>query len=276
MSYGCQRKFEDGVIDTNKPGFSNSSLIKEKKSMPYKEYKPDPALSLYIDAYWEVTSEETKSFTERIMPDCCIDIIMNLGTDVVADDSGVIMKNEKAYLIGTMTRYKNTIREPDTRLIGIRFKPASFVHFYKYAPLQEINDKTIEFERSQIPSLNAVTKNFTDSLNHFFLRKLSPLRQSIFHIIEQVYKKRGQINVVELAKNNFMIVRQLERIFIQHMGISPKTFINFVRYQFAVQNIRENYPTHSLVDLSFDCGYYDHAHLANEIKKYSGLSPSHL
>jgi len=82
--------------------------------------------------------------------------------------------------------------------------------------------------------------------------------------------------VAELAKNNFIIVRQLERIFMQHVGIGPKAFINFVRYQFAIQNIRESYSAQSLVDISFDCGYYDHAHLANEIKKYCGVSPSQL
>jgi AraC-like DNA-binding protein len=243
--------------------------------MPYREFKPHPALSPYIDAFWEV-SEETNSFTERIMPDCCIDIIINLGTDVVADDSGFIMKNEQAYLIGTMTRFKNTVREPGTRLIGIRFKPAGFVHFFNQGPLQEFTDQTIEFEKTNTPPLHLITHDFTENLNHFFLKKLSPLRQSIFHILEQVYDRRGQINVVDLAKNNFMIVRQLERIFIQHIGISPKAFISFVRYQFAYQNIRANYPAQSLVDLSFDSGYYDHAHLANEIKKYSGVSPSQL
>jgi AraC-like DNA-binding protein len=244
--------------------------------MPYKQFKPDVALSPYIDAFWEVTSDESKSFTERIMPDCCIDIIINLGSDVPADGSGLMMKNERAYLIGTMTRYKDTIRKPGTRLIGIRFKPAGFVHFFKYGSLHEFTDKVAEFEKSHIPQFNLISKDFTGSLNYFFLKKLSPLRLSIFHILEQVYEKRGQINVVELAKNNFMIVRQLERIFIQHIGIPPKAFINFVRYQFAIQNIRENYPVQSLVDLSFDCGYYDHAHLANEIKKYSGVSPSQL
>jgi AraC-like DNA-binding protein len=244
--------------------------------MSYKQFKPDAALSPYIDAFWEVTSDESKSFTERIMPDCCIDIIINLGTDVVADHSGLIMKNERAYLIGTMTRFKDTIREPGTRLIGIRFKPAGFVHFFKYGPLPEFTDTMVEFEKSHIPPFHLFSHDFTRSLNHFFFKKLSPLRQSIFHILEQVYERKGQINVVELAKNNFMIIRQLERIFIRHMGIPPKAFINFVRYQFAIQNIRENYPAQSLVDLSFDCGYYDHAHLANEIKKYSGVCPSQL
>jgi AraC-like DNA-binding protein len=244
--------------------------------MPYKEFKPAPALLPYIDAYWEMNSDETKSFTERIMPDCCIDIIINLGADVMADQSGGIMKNERAYLIGTMTRYKDTIREPGTRLIGIRFKPAGFVHFFQPGPLQEFTDTMIDFEKKHIPPLHLFSHDFTGSLNHFFYQKLSPLRQSIFHILEQVNDRRGLINVVELAKNNFMTVRKLERIFIQHIGIPPKAFINFVRYQSAIQNIRENYPAQSLVDLSMDLGYYDHAHLANEIKKYSGVSPSHL
>jgi AraC-like DNA-binding protein len=244
--------------------------------MSYKQFKPHPLLSPYIDAFWEVTSDEPESFTERIMPDCCIDIIINLGTDVAADDSGFVMRNERSYLIGTMTRYKNATREPGTRLIGIRFKPAGFVHFFKYGPLQEFTDQTLEFEKTYIPSLKIFTHDFIGELNNFFLRKLSPLRQSIFHILEQVYERKGKMNVAELAKNNFMIVRQLERIFMLQIGITPKAFINFVRYQFAIENIQKNYPAQSLVDLSFDCGYYDHAHLANEIKKFSGVSPSRL
>jgi len=155
--------------------------------MPYKEFKPDTALSPYIDAFWEVTSDETKSSTKRIMPDCCIDIIINLGADVVADDSGMIMKNDRAYLIGTMTRYKNTIRQPGTRLIGIRFKPAGFVHFFNHGPLQEFTDQTLEFEKKHTPTFYAFTNDFSGRLNHFFLKKLSPLRFSIFHILEQIY-----------------------------------------------------------------------------------------
>ena len=244
--------------------------------MTYTQFKPDPLLSPYIDAFWEVTSDEKKPFTERIMPDCCIDIIINLGTDVVADGSGFIMKNERAYLVGTMTRYKDTAREPGTRLVGIRFKPAGFVQFFRYGSLHEFTDNTIEFEKRYTPPFNKINNDFTDNLNRFFLKKLSPLRLSIFPILAQVYERKGQISVAELAKNNFIIVRQLERMFSQHMGISPKAFINFVRYQFAFQNIRQCHPAQSLEDISFDCGYYDYAHLSNEIKKYCGVSPSQL
>ena len=32
----------------------------------------------------------------------------------------------------------------------------------------------------------------------------------------------------------------------------------------------------SLLDIAFECGFYDHSHLTNEIKKNTGFSPSEL
>jgi AraC-like DNA-binding protein len=68
----------------------------------------------------------------------------------------------------------------------------------------------------------------------------------------------------------------LERHFRRHLGIGPKEFINFTRYLSAVRNIRRDYARKTLLDIAFDCGYYDHAHLTNEIRKYAGVSPSQL
>jgi AraC-like DNA-binding protein len=60
------------------------------------------------------------------------------------------------------------------------------------------------------------------------------------------------------------------------VGISPKEYINFVRYQFALQQIKQNNSQKSLLDIAIETGFYDHSHLTNEIKKYSGLLPSQL
>lgn len=32
----------------------------------------------------------------------------------------------------------------------------------------------------------------------------------------------------------------------------------------------------SLLDIAFECGYYDHSHLTNEIKRITGLTPTQL
>ena len=244
--------------------------------MSYQQFKPHPALASYIDAYWTVVGEGTQSVSERILPDCCVDIIVNLGTNFVSDTTGFIMKNERAYLVGTMTRYKQTIREPDTHLLGIRFKPAAFGHFYPYGDLHEITDGITEFDTRAIPPFSVLTKHFAENLDHFFLNRFSATRNSIFPIIGEINRRMGKISVFELAKNNYTTVRQLQRLFKLHMGIGPKDFINFVRYQFAVQTIRDSYASKSLWDIAFDTGYYDHAHLTNEIKKHAGLVPSQI
>jgi len=244
--------------------------------MSYQQFSPHAELAPYIDAYWQVTGDGIMSATQRIMPDGCVDIIVNLGADLLEDTGSLTMENEKAYLVGTMTRYKDIILEANTHLVGIRFKPAAFTHFYRYASLHEFANKTIEFEKHLIPEINASTQDLIGSLNYFFGNRLLPARESLFPMIRAIYNSRGQISVAALAKTHYTSTRKLERSFKQHIGVSPKEFINFARYQFALQHIRKDYATKSLMDIALDSGYYDHAHLANEIKKHSGLAPSQL
>ena len=244
--------------------------------MSYQQFTPHAELAPYIDAYWQVTGDGTTSATHRILPDGCVDIIVNLGADLSSDTGDLFMKNEKGYLIGTMTRYKDTIIKAGTHLAGIRFKPAAFSHFYQYASQHEFANKTIEFEKKLTPAIHTYPRDFTGSLDRFFLDRLLPVRESLFPMIRAIYQSRGQISVVALAQSDYSSIRKLERSFKQHIGVSPKEFINFVRYQFALQHIRKDYATKSLMDIALDGGYYDHAHLANEIKKHSGFVPSEL
>lgn len=88
--------------------------------MAYTEYHPHPALAPYIDAYWKVTGDNMPLATQTILPDGCVDIIMNLGDDEVPDADGFFMKNERTYLVGTMSRAIETTVTPASVLIGVR------------------------------------------------------------------------------------------------------------------------------------------------------------
>lgn len=119
--------------------------------MSYQQYQPHPALAPYIDAYWTVTGSEAITVTNRIMPDGCVDIIINRGTDFTTDSGHAGMKHATAYLAGTMTHYKDAILRPGTNLLGIRFKPAAFAVFYSYASLHEVTDISVEFDKKLTP-----------------------------------------------------------------------------------------------------------------------------
>lgn len=244
--------------------------------MAYRQYNPNPALTDYIDAYWIATGDAGKIQTEKILPDGCVDIILNLGADCRAENGSLTLQNEKTYLVGTMTRFKESSLNPESELLGIRFKPAAFLSFYKFASLHEITDQTLEFDEALSPDLKKTKTDGRNYLDQFFLAKLGKPNNQLLNIVTDIQNHKGLINVGLLAERHCTTVRQLERNFKQYIGVSPKEFLNLVRYQYTLPIIQNNNLGQSLAQIAFDCGYYDHAHLTNEIKKYTGEAPTKL
>jgi AraC-like DNA-binding protein len=244
--------------------------------MTYAEVKPHPALEPYIDVYWTVESDGVVVQKTKILPDGCIDIIINLEGDYKTTAGVVLMKSETAYVVGTMTRFIENIIQSKTRLLGIRFKPAAFSAFYKFSSLHEFTDQHIEFEKGLSPDIHQTIKHSTAYLNQFFINKLSKPKYSLMPVIASIHTCRGQVNVRDLAQQHFTTPKQLERHFKYHIGTSPKEFINLIRYRSTYDKIKNNTSNKSLLQIAYEAGYYDHAHLTKEIKKYTGTAPSQI
>jgi AraC-like DNA-binding protein len=260
----------------------------------YREMRPHPALAPFIDAYWTVIGHNTGYLPDKVLPDACVDIIFNAGPAFEAEIGATRMDRGHAYLIGTMTRFKEMIRPPATRLIGIRFKAGGFPFFYDHQLLKDTADKTMEFDPGLLPDIpepcllhdipapfphpndpeNA--SNLPALLDRFFCDRLSNPAREILTLIATVHAAKSQITVTELAKRNFVTNRQVERLFKLHLDITPKEFINVTRFQYAYNKIRRGCLRKRLLDIACECGYYDHAHLDNEIKRYTGDTPSTL
>ena len=244
--------------------------------MGYIEFKPHPLLRCYVDAYWVVTAEDDTATTHRVFPDGCIDLIVNLGDDFLTDSGEYTMKNDAVFMVGTMTRYKDTVRRPGSCLVGIRFKPLGFSAFFKFGSLHEITEKTVEFDKKLLPELHDYKNETFRRLDKFLYDRLSVRTQKLQAALSDIQNVRGVGSIDTIAKQNCFTSRQLERDFKQHLGISPKEYANFIRYQNAFRLITHQKDRANLLDIALEAGYYDHAHLANEIKKFSGLSPSQL
>lgn len=243
--------------------------------MTYNQFKPHLDLVDYIDAFWVVEGvEKGVRQKERILPDGCVDLIFNLGENCKTDNGNLTMQSEKTYLVGTMTTWQESFLDSQTKLIGVRFKPGAFSLFYNYAPLNEVTNKTIEFEKVLSLNINKLKQYSISYLNNHFLNRINNQRNHLFPILKDVHVHMGQISIEELTKRNFVTARQLERNFKKYIGISPKEFVNIVRFQFALEKIKHNKQRKSLLEIAFEGGYYDHSHLTNEIKRYTGHSPS--
>lgn len=270
----------------------------------YRECLPHKSLAPFIDAFWTVTGANTTDLPDRILPDGCVDIILNTGPTFLTEQratqmgsgeqNATQMHSGEAYLVGTMTLYKEMVRPPGTRLLGIRFKPGGFSCFYDPFLLRSTADRTVLFDRSLFPFPRRADPAAPDiidpaapgrtidpaaSLNRFFLDRLKQPIRSLLPILADIRLQRGRLTVDKLAKQHFMTIRSLERLFDLHLAIGPKEFINFIRFQSAMEAIRHRQAMghrcgNSLLDIACEHGYYDSAHLSNAFRKYTGFSPT--
>ncbi|WP_421978605.1 DUF6597 domain-containing transcriptional factor [Roseivirga seohaensis] len=244
--------------------------------MEYKETKPDKELSPFIHSYWELKGDGQDGQWERNFPDGCAGLVINLGETCLTDNGYVSMEFGKTYAVGTMTSFKDSFIEKNTHLLGVCLKPAAFTNFYNYAAQSEFTDNTVEFEKSLSFNVDKVIEDRFDYLNLFFTNRTKGKKSPLQLVIDDIHSSHGQLSIYDLSKRNCTTVRQLERSFKTHIGISPKEYSNIIRFQNAMNIIKNSKENRSLLDIAFECGYYDHSHLANEIKRNTGLSPSQV
>ncbi|WP_343690474.1 AraC family transcriptional regulator [Chitinophaga sp.] len=244
--------------------------------MEYKEIKPCKGLASFIHSYWELKGNEPDRQWERIFPDGCAGLVINVGSTCLTDNGAVNMAFGKTYVVGAMTTFKDSFIDNGTHLLGVCFKPATFDKFYNYASQNELINDTVEFEKINSFSIDKILDNPYKYLNQFFSDRIQNKSNLLESVINDIRTTNGQISIYELSKRNFTTVRQLERYFKKYIGLSPKEYVNIIRFQHALTIIKNSDKDRSLLDIAFECGYYDHAHLTNEIKRHTGLSPSLL
>jgi transcriptional regulator GlxA family with amidase domain len=69
--------------------------------------------------------------------------------------------------------------------------------------------------------------------------------------------------------------RQLERLFQQYVGLSPKSFGRILRFK-QVMRLAEQRRIANWAELALIAGYYDQAHLIRDFHQFAGESPTQL
>jgi hypothetical protein len=94
--------------------------------MRYTEIKPAVQLARFIECYWTLESDGSASSSppcEPILPDGCVELILNFGARFVEHYDGKVMRQPKSFLVGQMTRPMLIAPTGSVCVIGIRFHP---------------------------------------------------------------------------------------------------------------------------------------------------------
>ncbi len=118
--------------------------------MRYSEFRPQTPISQLIECFWSLESEtETvASSTERILPDGCVEVILNFAEPFAQHDRHSITVQPRNFIVGQMTGPIFISPTGSVQLIGIRFHPSGTAPFFRL-PMHELTNQVVEWVRSR-------------------------------------------------------------------------------------------------------------------------------
>jgi len=81
------------------------------------------------------------------------------------------------------------------------------------------------------------------------------------------------MRVGDLASHLDLSARQIERVFRDEVGISPKLFLRIVRFQEVLGAIRGGAGETGWAEVAAAHGFYDQAHFIRDFKTFAGRPP---
>lgn len=246
----------------------------------YTELLPSAALKPYVRCFWGTTEPQAGSADNGrpslVIPDTCMDVIFTLDHTRNTISGGFCAMDESAYA---------PRRAPDASLtstFAIRFYGWTATLFAE-RPLAGSANRvfdareffpTLEKElRAMLMSVDSLRERASAS-EALLLRHLRPegMNASFMNAVDDVIGARGTISAAGLAHRQALSLRQLERVFHDHMGISPKSFASLARYQLLWQDLC--FSRRPMLDLVEKYGYFDQAHLLNDFKRRHTMTPA--
>ena len=221
--------------------------------MIYNEYMPIKKLMNYIQCIWVINYNDNYSTNIQFIPDGYFDLLF------------VFKNNEldKIRLIGICS-YSDII-EYNTKeiIIGIRMHLMAIKTIIDI-PINELVNTSIILSTKELQiSIDAVNRAFRDGTflayiqSYFLERHKANRNEQLFYDIN-----RYSYSVNTIASKTGYSERQIHRLFIQEIGISPKSYLGIIRLRNYLSNYRDE--------------YYDDSHKIRNFMKFIGNTPSLL
>ena len=248
------------------------------------EFMPCKALQPYIRCFWgqESAAEPTPALCthkEMIIPDTCMDIIWELDEAVGTPDIFFCGINDVPFEIMQEKREKGKSH------FAIRFHFWA-VHYFADHHLRDVLNANVDVEyyfrsfRQELSNILVETNSMSERIaaaEAYLLRRLegnSRTDDNLMNAVYMIIKSKGVVAVQDLEFYSGLGRRQLERVFQEYIGVSPKKMADLVRFQNVWQDLYYNSNKYASVqDLVYAYQYSHQSHFINRFKKYSGRTP---
>ena len=245
--------------------------------MQYREWAPPVGLTGQVEAIWSLRGNAGDQ-AQRILPDGCAELILNFADPVVQETRGPV-RQPPLMFVGQITGPLDIRPTGRVDLIGIRFRPGGAAALVP-VPQHELLDRSVPLEdvakkasERLAPAFDAVNPSSRAELVTAALQdSIQPELTTVGESADAIVRAWGMIPVGVLASGAGIGMRQLERRFLDEVGMTPKRLARISRFQ-RVFHAMERHPA-GWTQVALDCGYYDSSHLVRDFHEFAGDAPS--
>jgi len=254
-----------------------------------RRWTPCDALRPYIASF---DLRDDRLGTARILnplparTDCFLQFHLKTPYQVVTTSTGHIHRSPSRTLVGPHTRRReDLIWTGELKVFSIRFSPVGFRSIFGVpaeairdvatsselvlgSAMLSFEDRLCEAEDHQLPSIAE------DLLLAHLARQRSNLNAAaVLRITAASGRFKRGVSVKELASKHNLSLRQMERLFQEFVGVSPKVFDRLQRSKRAL-TLQRAHPDCNWSAIAAAAGYYDQAHLIREFRSLNGSTPA--
>lgn len=253
----------------------------------YQKHALDKGLEKYVKYAWVMKSEESKSKADLLIPDGYPEIIfVQKGAYhkkfLPPNPKTIVVKN--SCIIGIQTQTVLASRMNQCQLLGVKLKPPGAYLLFGDR-LKSLLDANVPLDRFGMEWLCDLEHRLSTCKTE--IDKIKLLSETLLYQIEQSANKansqlatsfletilntKGQIGIEALAQQHCLSVRHFQRKFKIFFGLSPKKFLNIIRFKHLYKSsiLQQKIPSNFL-----DYGYYDQMHFIKDFRKHLGVNPS--
>ena len=252
--------------------------------MIYREFRPSPALRSLVDRLYFIEGRADELGAEPIPPDGHTEIIVHAGEPFVEiGDDGSARVQDRVLLAGQVTRAVRVAPRGSARMIGARLRPDA-ARRMTGVPQHELTDTIAslgQIDRALARTLadDVATRETADDMAAALDRALvqsasaSQDRSPVHAALALTFDRGGLVRVSELAARSGVGARQLERLFHDHVGLSPKLFLRIIRFQHVLSSVRDGHGDTAWAAVAARHGFYDQSHFIRDFKTFVGAAP---
>jgi AraC-like DNA-binding protein len=258
-----------------------------QSKMLYTERPPNPALSRLIRCIWifEASPADGGSEIQRVVPDGYPEMVLHYGDRCHEISANGIRKQQSRFVFAGQMSEALLLRPGSyVGMIGIRLLPSG-ARIFLGMPMRETTDRRLdlaEFWAHESEALVDAVGNADnidarlDVIQRFLLDKLAHAGTksdaAVNHAVSLLQSAPERLSIDALAARCALSPRQLERRFLDEVGIPPRLLASIFRFRRVFDLLEQPQPGR-WAGAAIGAGYFDQAHMIRDFKRFSGLKP---